>query len=159
MFLSEGDLYVSNTRVILRNTTYATANITSVRGHMTPANLGGAIALFGFGALTAFVGLIALFNSALAGIITLFFAAVFVYIGILAYRSAKPMYHVYLASASGERQSYSSQDVALVNRITHAITNAIVSRADGHHSGCEPRAPRQAWRRRIHAGASLSPGC
>ena len=32
------DCYVSNTRIILHGTTYATANVTSVRKHVVPPN-------------------------------------------------------------------------------------------------------------------------
>jgi hypothetical protein len=44
-FLNDGGVYVSNTRVVIHGTTYATANITSVRKHVTPANNGCAIVL------------------------------------------------------------------------------------------------------------------
>jgi hypothetical protein len=39
-FLNDGGVYVSNTPVVIHGTTYATANITSVRKHIVPARAG-----------------------------------------------------------------------------------------------------------------------
>jgi hypothetical protein len=38
VFLNDGGIYVSNTRVLLQGTTYATANITSVSKRHMPAS-------------------------------------------------------------------------------------------------------------------------
>jgi hypothetical protein len=40
----------------------------------------------------------------------------------------KPVYHVMLASSSGERQGLSSMDEGLVDRTTAAIAEAIIYR-------------------------------
>src|ERR1043165_162178 len=45
VFLNEDNIYVSNTRVILSGTRYATANLTSVAKRFTPASKGCAMLL------------------------------------------------------------------------------------------------------------------
>ena len=58
----------------------------------------------------------------------LFFAVVTIGAGILWLRSLRPTFHVFLASASAERQSLTSKDEALVDRVTNAINDAITYR-------------------------------
>jgi hypothetical protein len=128
VFLSHGDVYVSNTRVVLRGTTYATANITSVRNQVTPPQQGCAVVLILVGGLAALGSVISLFTQGSDTFGAFVTAAVLLAAGIAWYRSAKAMHHVFIASAGGERQGYSSYDGSLVHRVTEAIANAIVSR-------------------------------
>ena len=56
-FLNADGIYVSNTRVVILGTTYATANITSVRTQTVPAKSGCAtvrVIVGGLGALGTF---------------------------------------------------------------------------------------------------------
>ena len=129
VFLSEDNLYVSNTKVILHGTTYATANLTSVQKRFTPASKGCATLLVVIGALMTLVSLGTVFSKdAGTGIMMLLiFGGIFA--GGLAWlRSLKPTYHVVLASSSGEREGMSSKDNALVDRVIQAITDAITHR-------------------------------
>jgi hypothetical protein len=126
-FLSDGSIYVSNTKVVIHGTTYSTANITSVRKSVTPAKTGCASILVVIGALTVVggvIGTIASHDNA-EGIVM---GAVMLVIGIVWFRSLKPAYHVMLASASGERQGLTSNDESLVSRVTSAIGDAITYR-------------------------------
>jgi hypothetical protein len=129
VFLNEGNLYVSNTKIVLSGTTYATANITSVAKRFTPPSRGCAIALIILGAL-GFLATLVAFKAAEAGqsVGGIFVAVLILASGILWFRTLKPTYHVVLASASGEQQGLSSKDNALVDRAIAAITNAITHR-------------------------------
>jgi hypothetical protein len=129
VFLSEDNLYISNTKVILLGTTYATANLTSVQKRFTPASKGCATLLVVIGALMTLVSLGTVFSKdAGTGIMMLLiFGGIFA-AGLAWLRSLKPTYHVVLASSSGEREGMSSKDGALVDRVIQAITDAITHR-------------------------------
>jgi hypothetical protein len=129
VFLSAENVYVSNTKVVLNGTTYATANITSVSKRFTPASRGCATAIIAFGVLLL-LGAFASFGGSHnnSPVIALLVAAVVLGAGVLWFRSLKPVYHVVLASSSGERQGLSSKDEPLVGRVVDAITNAITHR-------------------------------
>lgn len=129
IFLDENNMYISNTKVVLHGTTYATANITSVSKRFTPASKGCAIALIVLGAFMT-LGSLGAINSKEpgTGIILFLICAAIVAIGVLWFRSLKPTFHVMLASASGEREGMSSKDHSLVQRVVDAITNAITHR-------------------------------
>lgn len=128
-FLHEGNIYVSNTRVVINGTTYATANVTSVRSATTPAKRGCATLMIVLSALGTIGGLGMLFASKTDGPAAPFVTwVILLAIGIIWYTSIKPMYHVMLASAGGERHGMSSRDPALVSRTTAAIAEAIIYR-------------------------------
>jgi hypothetical protein len=129
VFLNENDIYVSNTKVMLHGTTYATANITSVTKRFTPASKGCAIMLIAFGAL-ALLGALGSFKSSNAGgsVMAILITAAILAAGVLWLQSLKPTFHVILASAAAERQGLTSKDESLVDRVTTAINNAITHR-------------------------------
>ncbi|HWS72430.1 MAG TPA: DUF6232 family protein [Thermoanaerobaculia bacterium] len=129
VFLSEGNVYVTNARIVIDGTTYSTANVTSVRKTMTPANRGCALIVIIFGVLAAMSGVALLFGrTSDDAMSSLVMAAVLLLIGIPWFRSMKPIYRVMLASASGERQGLTSPDESLVDRATIAIADAIAYR-------------------------------
>jgi hypothetical protein len=129
IFLNENNVFVSNTRVILHGTTYATANITSVAKRRTPANTGCAVILIVFGVMAVLVALTGFAGDNPGGAFGgLVISGAILAAGIFWLRSLKPTYHVYLASASAERHGLSSQDQALVDRVTNAISDAITYR-------------------------------
>lgn len=119
---------ITTSRVIVRGTTYALRNITSVRALLTPANTGCAVALIILGVVIAFCGLTgALTNSGAGAVVTgLLFAGAIVVAGVLWMRSLKPTYHLLLASASGETSALSSQDPGYINHLVGCINEAIV---------------------------------
>jgi len=128
-FLNDGGVYVSNTRVVIHGTTYATANITSVRKHVTPANNGCAIVLVILGALGALGGLTLALGRSGDGRWSAFGTSlVLLIIGIVWFQSLRPTYNVMLATAAGERQGLMSKDEGVVDRVTGAIADAIVHR-------------------------------
>ena len=125
MFFKDDEVYVSNTRVVIRGTTYSTANITSVRKMKAPAK-NGCAALFTFCAAMVFIG--GIMNTVMEksdGPPAAVVSAIFFVAGILWLRSIKPTFHVMLASASGERQGLSSQYEGFVDHVTSAIADAI----------------------------------
>jgi hypothetical protein len=128
VFLNEGTVYVSNTRVVIAGTTYSTANVTSVRKTVTPAQTGCASVLAILSALVFFGGLFATLSGGQGGGTAIVLGAIFLVVFVLFIRSQKATYHVMLASASGERQGLTSQDEGLVNRATTAIAEAIIYR-------------------------------
>jgi Family of unknown function (DUF6232) len=128
VFLSEGNVYVSNTRVVLAGTTYATANLTSVSKRFTPASKGCAMLLVALGALLTLGSFGAIGKDPGSGFVMLIVCAGILAAEIAWLRSLKPTYHVVLASASGEVQGLSSKDGALVDRVINAITRAITHR-------------------------------
>lgn len=129
VFLNESNVYVSNTKVVLNGTTYATANLTSVAKRMTPAKMGCAVVLIVVGAL-ALLGAVLQFKSDDAGISfgVIIVAGVILGVGILWAWSLKPTYHVYLATAAAERPGLTSKDEPLIDRVTGAISDAITHR-------------------------------
>jgi hypothetical protein len=128
VFLNESDVYISNTRVVLAGTTYATANLTSVSKRFTPASQGCAMLLIALGALMTLGSFGAMAKDPGSGFVMLVICAGILAAGIAWLRSLKPTYHVVLASASGEVQGLSSKDAALVDRVISAITRAITHR-------------------------------
>jgi len=129
VFLDDMNIYVSNTRVVLGGTTYATANLTSVSKRFTPASKGCAIALAAVGILCTLGSLGTVFSKDFgSGLVMFLIFGAIAAVGILWLRSLKPIYHVILASASGEQEGLSSKDHDLVNRVVSAITSAIAHR-------------------------------
>jgi len=128
-FLNDGGVYVSNSRVVIQGTTYATANITSVRKHMVPAQNGCAVVMVIFGSLGALGGLaIALGGHNSENWTPFVMCAILLIAGIAWLRSLHPTYHLMLATAGGERQGMTSSDEGVVDRAIVAITDAIVHR-------------------------------
>lgn len=128
-FLHEGNIYVSNTRVIINGTTYATANVTSVRTAVTPPNTGCATILAVAGAVVICGGIIdAIVSDKADGWGGVVLGLLLLAIGIAWFRSVKPTYRLMLATAGGEREGLVSMDAALVGRLTGAISDAIIYR-------------------------------
>ncbi|MEW5878426.1 MAG: DUF6232 family protein [Acidobacteriota bacterium] len=131
IFLNEGNLYVSNTKVVLHGTTYATAHITSVSKRITPAKRGCSVLLIVLGVSSLFAALVTGMATKMDSEVTmdvLIGASMFA-IGVLWFRSAKATYHLVLSLASGEREALSSPDEALVDRVAAAIADAITHRS------------------------------
>lgn len=128
VFLNEGSLFVSNSRVVVGGTTYSLANITSVRKDVTPPNRGCAISLVALAAFIVLSSLAALTQDLGLGLVVLLMGCGLGALGMLWFRSLKPAFHVMAASASGEIQALSSKDEKLVDRVVSALSEAIVYR-------------------------------
>ncbi len=128
VFLSEGGMFVSISRVSLGGTTYATANITSVSKRVRPARRGCATILVVLGTLMALASLDALTSNISSGLGALLISGIILGLGVLWYRSLKPTYLLVFASSSGETEAMSSQDEALIDRVVSAVNEAIVAR-------------------------------
>ena len=128
-FLKHKDVFVSNARVIIGGTTYATANITSVTKRITPAKTGCAGFLIFLGVIGIIVGFIVLnSDDANNGWPHIALALVFLGIGVLWYRSMKPTYHIVFASSSGQIDALTSKDGIFINKVVSAINQAIIYR-------------------------------
>lgn len=79
--------------------------------------LGGLLLLF---ALMAFI------NSTQSGLFGLFFSLLTIGLGVLWLKSKKAVYHVSIASSSGEAHALSSVDRAYIDHVVHSINKAIV---------------------------------
>lgn len=128
VFLNESTAFVSNSRIVISGATYSTANVTSVRKGTTPARQGCALLLTVFGMMVA-LGSLGLFSESISsGIVALLFSLAIAAGGFLWLRALKPTHHVFMSSASGETQALSSQDETLIDKVVHAISEAIVHR-------------------------------
>lgn len=128
VFLNEGNVFVSNSRAVIAGTTYSLANITSVRKGRTPPKRGCAILLVAGAAILAVISLSLLSEDMGSGLVVLFFGVGLGALGVVWFRSLKPTFHVLTASASGETQALSSTDENLIDRVVHALSEAIVYR-------------------------------
>lgn len=128
IFLNEASVFVSNSRVVIAGTTYSLANLTSVRKGKTPPNRGCALVLITLGSFTVLVSLGVLLEDVGNGTLTLVIGGVAGGLGLLWFRSVKPTFHVVTASSSGETQALSSMDEGLIDRVVHAISEAVVYR-------------------------------
>ena len=122
------DPYVSVTtsRVIIRGTTYALRNVTSVRMTVTTPNNVPPILLIIFGAIILMMALVSFINSSAAGFATLLFAAAILGMGVLWLKSLKAVFHVAIASSSGEANALSSIDRQYIDTVVQSINKAIV---------------------------------
>jgi Family of unknown function (DUF6232) len=114
VFLQSDNLLISNTRMNLGGTTYATANISSVSTYVTKPSRKLEVIL-------GIIGLITISQSVLFGIILLALA-----VGIFMLK--KPTYIVKLSSNSNEKDALWSKDQAFINSVVEAINNAIIYR-------------------------------
>lgn len=119
---SDQEVSVSTSRVVVRGTTYALRNISSVKMTNTPAKTGCAIALIIFGLIWGFailgskggvVGAIVIGGACVAG-------------GIFWLRAAKADYHVTITSNAGEVKALTSKNKPYIEKIVDAVNEAIV---------------------------------
>lgn len=128
VFLDEPDIFVSSSRVFLLDTTYATANITSVSKRFQPPKTGGAILLMAVGAVHSLAALVGLAQGSSVRSEWLAITLGLFVLGLVWFRTSKPIYRVVLASASGETETLRTEDEALVNRVVRAVNEAVLAR-------------------------------
>lgn len=123
VYYSEGNVQISNARVVLGRTTYAMANITSVAIAEQPANKTPGIVLLVVGALIALCSLSS--RSAIMGMV---FGLALLGVGVVLLVNAKPQYVVRLGSSSGETNGLVSPNRDYILTVVKAINEAIVKR-------------------------------
>ncbi len=131
VFLNSGNVYVSNARVTIGGTTYATANLTSVEGRVAPPKRGCALALIIFGGIALAGGCMAVLsdpNSVGNSLGSCALSVAIIAAGVVWFKALKPTYRVLLASASGQVEALSSKDEELIDSVIAAINAAMVHR-------------------------------
>jgi hypothetical protein len=118
-FLAEGNVYVTNARLISGAQTYAVAGITSVRVTIEGAKVGFPIFLL-------IIGLLLLVG---ASVETTVGGLLLIALAILILRSQSPTHNLVLTTAAGEVRAIASKDREFIHRVHAALSNAIVSRA------------------------------
>lgn len=122
-FLSEGNVLVTNARIVSSGQTYAMAGVTSVQVLVEPAsNTGPVLCILG-GLLLIVVSIGS--KAILTGVL----GAGLIVAGIQYLRSLKSTHNLILRTSSGEIRAFSSVDSAYIARILEAINNAIVARS------------------------------
>ena len=122
-YSDQSGVRVTDKRVIIGSTTYSMANITSVSTTVDRPSMTGPILFIVIGAFMFFGGL----SGNNTG--TAFFGAIFAAIGYFWYRGRKPIWHLRIASASGETTPLNSINQQWITSIAQAINEAIIHRA------------------------------
>lgn len=118
---------VTDKRVILEDKTYALANITSVATFAEQPSRRGPILFVAVGLIIIFWGIASLTSAgAAAGFI---FGGILAALGVIWYKGCKPIWHLKIASASGEQSPLHSTRESYITGIANAINAAIVHRA------------------------------
>lgn len=118
---------ITNARVIVGETTYSLANITSMRKVISEP-WGVALILVG---IVGFVGFVAFDEpfALLLALVGMFVGVVVLPIGIFWWFGQKPIYQLHLSSASGETTALDTEDKNRVEKIVQAINEAIIQRS------------------------------
>ncbi len=122
-YSDQSGVRVTDKRVIVGNTTYSLANITSVSNSVEKPSLTGPILSIVIGLLLLVAG--ASGKSGGAALI----GALVVLFGIVWYRGCKPLWHLRIASASGESTPLRSTNQQWITNIARAINEAIIHHA------------------------------
>jgi len=127
-FLEANGVTVTSARVVIGSTTYAVANITSVRPLLVKPNRAGEVAL---SVAAVLFGLIALMmrrvDEPIAGLWFVASIGCAVPAAILWF-SRRPKHAVHLKSSSGESKVLLGADPAWIHTVVDAINQAIISR-------------------------------
>lgn len=122
VLLDDGNAFVSTSRIVLSETTYSTANITSVQKTTVPEQRGCAISIAVLGIM---ILAIAFEQSAL---LWLLLGVVLAGLGIMAAIGAKKQYVIQFTSSSGEIEALRSEDESMIDGVVAAVNNAIIAR-------------------------------
>ena len=117
IFLSQGDVSVSNSRFIVSGQTYAMSNVTSVKSGKVEPERGGSIILI-------VIGLACLFGSGWVFVVGL----VLIALGVISWYGANTKFSVILNTSAGENQALTSTDKSYIENVIAALNEAIVSR-------------------------------
>ena len=117
---------VTTTRVIVRGTTYALRNITSVRMTVTDPKNGCALTFLISGVVALLILLSMYVEGMPASRMFWLYSAAGIAGGIFWMRSQKKTYHVAIASSSGEANALSSTDREYIEHIVGCVNDAII---------------------------------
>lgn len=122
-YADQSGVRVTDKSVIIGNTTYSIANITSVStATVSPSRVGPmSTMVVGFAILVDQI-----FHRALGPALL---GAIVLALGYFWYRRGKPVWHLRIASASGETNPLYSVDQEWISGIAHAINEALIHRA------------------------------
>lgn len=126
-YSDESGVRVTDKRVIIRNTTYSLANITSVSTRIENPSRMGPVLVIAVGGIFLLEGLSVHSTGGAAAALGVGAAAVL--IGYFWYRGCKPIWHLRIGSASGESTPLSSIKQEWIQGIARAINEAIIHRA------------------------------
>lgn len=122
VLLQDGAVTVSNTRVIVQpHTTYAMANITSVREFVDPKPVG--VLLCGFLLLCSGFACVQVAEMGAGWVVTLMGAALVVWFLVM-----KPKHWVRIGTAGAEANALWSHDAQWIRRVVEAINSAMIAR-------------------------------
>lgn len=128
ILIQERGVLVSTTRLATPTTTYALAQITSVRAATTTPS-GTTWQMLALGAFVlAMSGGTCLVADSSFGVVLMVLAAICLVAALLVRRTLKPTYHVVVVTAAGEVPAISDGDWDWIARVVHALNAAIVSR-------------------------------
>lgn len=122
-YSDQNGVRATDKRVIIGSTTYSMANITSVSTKVEHPSKMGPILIMATG---AFMVLMGLGNKAFGGILI---GGIFGALGYFWFRGIKPIWHLRIASASGETTPLHSINQQWISSIAQAINEAIIHRA------------------------------
>jgi hypothetical protein len=122
-YSDQSGVRVTDKRVIIASTTYSMANITSVSTTIEKPSMLGPILIMAIGVLMFLGG----FGNQNYG--SSFFGAIVAALGYFWYRGRKPIWHLRIASASGEATPLQSNNQQWIASIAQAINEAIIHRA------------------------------
>lgn len=114
VFYQGENVLISNTRMNLGGTTYATANITSVSTYESKPSRKLEV-------IIGLIGVIVIFNQFLVGLVLIGLAALIFYM-------KKTKYIVKLSSNANEKDALWSTDKDFIYKVVEAINNAIIYR-------------------------------
>jgi hypothetical protein len=115
VFLNEGGIQVTTARFVAKGRTYALSGITSVSLYQIKPRRGLVIAF----AIISFIAFSQ--HSSILG-------AVFLGFAVIGWFANPPTYSVRLMTASGESDAFTAKDRSQVERVVHALNEAIVAR-------------------------------
>jgi hypothetical protein len=121
-YSDQSGVRVTDKRVIIANTTYAMANITSVSTTIEHPSKAGPVLFIVIGVFMLLGGLT---NSSMG---VAFFGVIFGALGYFWNRGIKPIWHLRIASASGETTPLHSVNQQWIASIAQAINEAIIHR-------------------------------
>ena len=114
---------VTDKRVIVRNVTYALANITSVSTEVEQPNLSGPVLFVVIG-----VASLVLFSANTQNGFLIVVGLCLIVLGVIWYRGSKPTWHLKISSASGEATPLQSANEQWIRAIVQAINEAMIRR-------------------------------